>query len=72
MEYYEKLKALREDAELNQKDIAKILNTTQQQVYKYENGIQELPLHRLKLLCEFYKVSSDYLLGLPKDLNWPR
>lgn len=72
MQYYERLKAIREDNELNQTEIAHILGTTQQQVYKYENGKQEMTVSRLKTLCEYYGVSADYILGLPKGLNWPR
>lgn len=72
MEYYQKLKALREDKDISQTIIAQKLGTTQQQIYKYENGIQEMTVMRLKNLCEFYKVSSDYILGLPKGLDWPR
>lgn len=72
MEYYQKLKALREDMDLSQTTIAKTIGTTQQQMYKYENGIQEMTVMRLKSLCEFYQVSADYILGLPKGLSWPR
>nr|WP_325259474.1 helix-turn-helix transcriptional regulator [uncultured Oscillibacter sp.] len=72
MEYYQKLKALREDLDISQKTIAKAIGTTQQQVYKYENGIQEMTVMRLKSLCEFYNISADYILGLPRGLRWPR
>lgn len=72
MEYNEKLKAIREDKDLTQTEIANILNTTQQQVCKYEKGSQEMTVSRLKILCEFYGVSADYILGLPQNLSWPR
>lgn len=72
MEYYDRLKALRDDKDLSQAEIATMLNTTQQQIYKYEKGIQEMSVSRLKILCEFYGVSADYILGLPKGLQWPR
>lgn len=72
MEYYQKLRALREDRDLSQTTLAKTIGTTQQQIYKYENGIQEMTVSRLKNLCEYYRVSSDYILGLPKGLAWPR
>lgn len=62
--YNEILKELREDSDLNQSAIAKILGTTQQMYSKYEKGILELPLRHLVTLCRFYKVSSDYILGL--------
>ena len=72
MQYYDRLKALRDDKDLSQVEVASILKTTQQQVYKYEKGIQEMTVSRLKMLCEFYGVSADYILGLPKGLQWPR
>ena len=63
MKHYFRLKDLREDSDMTQEDIAKLLNTTQQQYSKYEKGIQEIPVHHLITLADFYKVSVDYLLG---------
>lgn len=62
--YYDRLRDLREDKDLTQNDIAKLLNTTQQVYSRYEKGINEIPLHHLITLCKFYKVTSDYVLGL--------
>ncbi|MCI9627527.1 MAG: helix-turn-helix transcriptional regulator [Clostridia bacterium] len=62
--YYQRLRDLREDHDLNQKEIAALLNTTQQQYSKYEQGIRELPTHHLITLAKFYKTSADYILGL--------
>ena len=64
MYQYDRLRDLREDADLNQKDIADLLQTTQQQYSKYERGIQEIPAHHLITLAKFYKTTVDYLLGL--------
>lgn len=72
MQTNEKLKALREDRDLTQENIATILGTTQQQIYKYEKGIQEMTISRLRTLCKYYGVSADYILGLPEGLAWPR
>lgn len=72
MQYYERIKAIREDKELNQTQVAEILGTTQQQIYKYENGLQEMSVARFKKLCEYFQVSADYILGLDPDLAWPR
>ena len=72
MDYPNRLKELREDADKTQKEIAAILDTDQSYYAKYENGKRPLPIWHLKTLCLFYRVSSDYILGLPKDLNWPR
>lgn len=65
--YYEIIKELREDRDLSQKDIAEILNTTQQVYSRYENGVNEMPIRHLITLCEYYKVSADYILGLKKS-----
>lgn len=62
--YYQRLKDLREDRDLTQADIAKVLKTTQQVYSRYEKGINQIPLHHLVTLCKFYKVSADYILGL--------
>ena len=72
MHYYEKLKEIREDLDMSQTAVANQLGTTQQQIYKYENGKQEMTVSKLKELCILYKVSADYILGLPKDLKWQR
>lgn len=68
-EYWEILRELREDHDLMQADIATVLGTTQQVYSRYEKGINELPLYRLKLLCQFYQVSADYILGLSKEMD---
>ena len=63
---YPRLKDLREDSDLTQEFIGNLLNTTQQQYSKYENGIQEIPVHHLITLAKYYKTSLDYLVGLNK------
>ena len=68
-EYWEILRELREDHDLMQADIAAVLGTTQQVYSRYEKGINELPLYRLKQLCQFYQVSADYILGLSKEME---
>ena len=64
MYHYPRLRDLREDHDLSQAAVGKLLHTTQQQYYKYEKGIQEIPAHHLITLAKFYKTSVDYLLGL--------
>lgn len=63
---YPMLRNMREDHDLEQEAIAKLLNTTQQQYSKYERGVQEIPIHHLITLADFYNVSTDYLLGRTK------
>ena len=64
MYFYQRLKDLREDRDLNQSDIANLLNTTRQQYALYENGIRELPMHHFIKLAKFYNVSIDYMAGI--------
>ncbi|MBE5779739.1 MAG: helix-turn-helix transcriptional regulator [Clostridiales bacterium] len=66
-EYYEILRELREDRDLSQKDIAAMLGTTQQVYSRYEKGINEMPIHHLRRLCQYYGVSADYVLGLGRQ-----
>ena len=60
---YGRLRDLREDADLTQKEVGTLLNTTQQQYAKYELGVQEIPTHHLLRLAEYYHVSMDYIIG---------
>lgn len=64
MNYYERLKDIREDNDLTQVDIAGILKTTRQQVSKWETGAQMMGVDKYIILAEYYNVSVDYLLGL--------
>lgn len=70
MEYYERLKNLREDRDKTQNEIAALLKTGQSYYAKYENGHIPLPIDRLRELCLYYQVSADYILGLPEDLPY--
>ena len=67
MEYAQRLKEIREERELNQETLARVLQTTQQYYGKYENGKRELPFSRAIELAKFYNVSLDYLAGLIDD-----
>ena len=70
MSYTKKLRDLREDADKTQAEIAAILGTTQQYYANYETGKRPLPVERLHILCTYYKVSADYILGLPEGLPY--
>jgi len=58
-----RIKELREDKDLKQKDIAALLKTTQQVYSRYEQGLNQIPIHHLITLSRFYNVSCDYILG---------
>lgn len=64
-----RLKDLREDNELLQKDIARVLNITQTNYSKYELGKINIPNDALKQLALFYKTSVDYILGLTNEIK---
>ena len=70
MDYAQRLRGLREDADKTQSEIAKLLGTSQQYYGKYESGERPLPIDRLSILCEYYGVSADYILGLPMGLPY--
>lgn len=59
-----RLKDLREDKDLLQKQVAGIINTSQQYYSEYELGIRPIPIDRLKKLALFYNTSIDYILGM--------
>ena len=64
MYYYQRLRDLREDKDLAQKEIAAVLNITTQQYCLYELGRREIPFHHVITLAKFYRVSLDYIAGI--------
>lgn len=71
--YLKRLKELREDNDLKQSNIADLLGMKQPQYARYEVGKRDIPLDNLISLAEFYKTSTDYLLGLTNEIKpYPR
>ena len=71
--YLKRLKELREDNDLLQKQVAIALKITRQQYSLYETGERALPIDKLFILAKFYKTSADYILGLTDELKpYPR
>ena len=66
----DRLKEIRQDRDLQQVDIAKVLKTSQVQYSRYERGIRVMPIDKIAMLARFYDVSIDYLLGLT-DIRKP-
>jgi len=62
--YMDHLRALREDNDLTQAQIAEVLGTSQTMYARYEREANELPIRHFVTLCRYYKVSADYILGL--------
>ena len=71
MDYVDRLTALRKDRDLLQKDIAAVLGCEQAAIPKYELRVSRYDIDDLIALCKFYNVSADYILGLPKGLEYP-
>ncbi len=61
---YKRIRDLREDNDMTQTEIAKILNMSQTGYSKYETGENDIPTLILIKLADFYGVSADYILGL--------
>ena len=61
--YFPRLRDLREDADLSQKQVAEILHIQQTVYSRYERGYQTIPVEHLLVLADYYHVSVDYLLG---------
>ena len=72
MTTYQRLKDVREDRDLKQIDIAKVLGIKQTNYSRYERGIQMMGVDKYIILARFYNISVDYLLGLtdqPRTLD---
>ena len=64
MDYRERLRNIREDRDLTQAEIGKLLNKSQQGYNHIEVGRAELKIEDLVTLCRFYDLSADYIIGL--------
>lgn len=61
--YFKRLKDLREDKDMYQKQIANILNIHQQNYSRYETGEKTMPIEKLIILADFYDTTIDYIVG---------
>ena len=61
--FFQRLKDLREDRDLLQKDVAEMLGISQTVYSRYERGFQTIPVPHLIKLADFYQTSTDYILG---------
>ena len=64
MLYIERIKQFRQAHKITQAQMAETLGISQQQYFKYEKGINELPIRYLFAICKAYGISADWLLGL--------
>lgn len=70
--YQIRLKELRTDKDVSQETIASYLGIKQTVYSRYETGKNDMKIEQLIKLAKYYGVSTDYILGLPKNLKWPR
>ena len=61
--FFQRLKDLRNDKELSQREIGELLGIQQTVYSRYERGVQCLPIEYLLVLADFYETSTDYILG---------
>ena len=66
--YVKRIRDLREDRDKTQQEIADMLGTSQTMYARYERGANELPVRHLIKLCQYYRVSANYILGLSDDM----
>ena len=69
--YYQRLKDLREDHEMKQKEIAAILEIDQRVYSNYETGKREIPTRFIVKLADLYNTSADYILGRTNNIMPP-
>lgn len=71
MQYYERLKGIREDSDKTQKEIADLIQTSQSYYAQYENGKRPIPFDRLIIIADYFNVSLDWIAGRTdkRDIN---
>jgi len=69
MDVASNLKSIRTLRRYTQEDIAEVLNITQQQYSRYEVGVHDIPIRYAIILCKFYGISADWLLGLKETME---
>ena len=70
--YYPRIRDLREDAELTQRELSEKMKISQAQYWRYERGYRDIPTDLLIFLADFYNTSTDYILGRTNDLHPPK
>ncbi len=63
----ERLKEIRDDRDLTQTEVAKVLKISQVQYSRYETGLRLIPVDKLVLLANYYNTSVDYLIGITNE-----
>lgn len=69
---FKRIKDLREDHDMYQKDVAKLLGISQQYYSEYEKGKRTIPIQHLITLAQFYETSIDYIVGLTDENSFKK
>lgn len=72
MAYYRRVREMREDHDMTQREVAEMLGMKQPQYFRYEQGYRDIPTDVLIRLAEIYDTSIDYLLGRTNNPAPPR
>lgn len=65
--FYPRLRDLKEDKDLKQSTVAKLINSSENQYGRYERGENDIPLEKALILADYYNVSLDYIAGRTND-----
>ena len=71
MEFEQRLREIMEEKGISTNELATKTGVTRQQVARWKKGTSEAGANKIKIICEEYGISADYLLGLPKGLEYP-
>ena len=72
MPYFRRLRELREDHDLTQRQMAEMLGMPQPQYWRYEQGYRDIPTDVLIRIADYFHVSTDYLLERSDMADWGR
>ena len=72
MDYIDRMISIRTDADDTQKSLGEKIGIHPVQWANYERRFNEMPIRYLVKFCQHYGVSADYILGLGRDMKWPR
>ena len=70
MAQYPNLNGLIEDRDTKIKELAKEIGVSTKQIKRWKDGTSEMGIDKLVKICTYYSVSADYILGLPRGLEW--
>ena len=71
MAFYKRLRELREDHDLTQREMAEKLGMPQPQYWRYEQGYRDIPTDVLIQIADLFETSTDYLLERSDRMEWP-